>query len=251
MGGGSLARKAVSWYTLVAIVTLLLILLFQVYWLFGTSITTDIQKTKKEAAENDVRLRALQKAAAPAADRKGQPGEARKDDPDVLSLKLLATNLSLRKETGYQLLKLWSGPWERFIPQVGGAADGEPGAKASAENIARFETAVSLLDVLQRYILPLLYGLLGTCVWILRTLAAEIKERIYSEASNIGFRIRLYLGMLGGMVFAWFITPETADGLFKSLSPFALAFLAGYSVELLFAVMDRFLSAFTTSKVPK
>jgi len=36
-----------------------------------------------------------------------------------------------------------------------------------------------------------------------------------------------------------------ADGLFRTLSPFALAFLAGYSVELLFAAMDRLIAAFT------
>jgi hypothetical protein len=53
------------------------------------------------------------------------------------------------------------------------------------------------------------------------------------------------LGMLGGMVVAWFVAPTAADGLFKSLSPFALAFLAGYSIELVFAAMDRFIAAFT------
>ena len=42
------------------------------------------------------------------------------------------------------------------------------------------------------------------------------------------------------------MTPDIADGLFKSLSPFALAFLAGYSIELVFSAMDRFLTAFTS-----
>ncbi len=246
IGAGSLARKAVSWYTFIAIVTLIFILLFQVYWLFGTSITTDIQKTRKEAAEIDVKLRTLQRATAQPADKKVTPAEGRKvEDPDILVLKVQAENLSLRKETGHELLKLWSTPWKGFIPRIGKSSDNDPGASQAAENIARFETALSMVEVLQRYILPLLYGLLGTSVWILRTLTIEIKERTYSEASNIGFRIRLYLGMLGGMVFAWFITPETAEGLFKSLSPFALAFLAGYSVELLFTAMDRFLAAFS------
>jgi hypothetical protein len=88
--------------------------------------------------------------------------------------------------------------------------------------------------------------LLGSCVYILRTLSAEIRSRTYSEESNIGFQIRLYLGMLGGMVIAWFVAPDASEGLFKSLSPFALAFLAGYSVELLFSAMDKLLSAFTS-----
>lgn len=251
IGGSSLARKAVVFYTFIAVVTLLLILLFQVYWLFGTSITTDIQKTRKEAADVELKLRTLQRASAQPIDKKLPPTEGRKaEDPDILPLKVQAKNLSLRKETGYELLKLWSTPWKGFVPKLASSTDDDPGASQAGEHIARFETALSMLEVLQRYILPLLYGLLGTCVWILRTLTIEIRERTYSEASNIGFQIRLYLGTLGGMVFAWFITPETADGLFKSLSPFALAFLAGYSVELLFAVMDRFLAAFT-SKSPK
>jgi hypothetical protein len=101
-------------------------------------------------------------------------------------------------------------------------------------------------DVLQRYLRPLLYGLLGTCVYVLRTLSSSITSRTYSEACNIGFRIRLYLGMLGGMVIAWFVIPDSKDGLFMSLSPFALAFLAGYGVEVLFAAMDRIISAFAT-----
>ncbi|WP_395011407.1 hypothetical protein [Undibacterium sp.] len=82
-------------------------------------------------------------------------------------------------------------------------------------------------------------------MYVLRTLSFEISTCIYTEASNIGFRIRLSLGTLGGMVFAWFVIPEKNDNVLQSLSPFALAFLAGYSVEILFAAMDRFLVAFT------
>jgi hypothetical protein len=36
--------------------------------------------------------------------------------------------------------------------------------------------------------------------------------------------------------------------MFKAISPFALAFLAGYSVEVLFAAMDRFIAAFSSEK---
>ena len=112
-------------------------------------------------------------------------------------------------------------------------------------NIARESSTKVVLSVLHRYILPLLYGLLGASVYILRTLSSQIRARTYSEASNIDFRIRLYLGTLGGMVSAWFINPEVAGGLVKSLSPYAIAFLAGYSVELLFAVMDKVIGAFS------
>jgi hypothetical protein len=39
----SLARNAVQWYTLLAIVTLATLLTIQIYWLFGKQITDDIQ----------------------------------------------------------------------------------------------------------------------------------------------------------------------------------------------------------------
>ena len=129
IGGGSLARTAVSQYTFIAFITLFLILLFQVYWLFGSTITTDIQKTRKEAAEVDAKLRTLQKAIAQPIDKKVPPAEGRKaEDPDILVLKVQAKNLSLRKETDYELLKLWSTPWKGFIPKIGSVSDDDPGA---------------------------------------------------------------------------------------------------------------------------
>ncbi len=248
---GSPARRAVRWYTGIAIVTLLLLLVLQIYWLFGTSLTSDIQKFNQDIADADAKLWALQKvASAPqGVPRRASAGKSvdTPEDQEIQVLKLQIENLGLRKASAYRLLKVWSGPWEGVAGIVSADGDGDDPAKDEVrENIARQQASFVVLEVLLRYFLPLLYGLLGTCVFVLRTLASEIKARTYSEASNIGFRIRLYLGTLGGMVFAWFVTPEAADGLFKSLSPFALAFLAGYSVELLFAAMDRFLTAFTS-----
>ena len=52
------------------------------------------------------------------------------------------------------------------------------------------------------------------------------------------------MGTLSGLAITWFFQP-TAE-LFKSLSPLAVAFLSGYSVEVLFAAMDRFVGAFST-----
>ena len=245
LGRRSLARRAVMVNTWIAVVTLVLLLVAQIYWLFGSSITADIQNTNKQIAEVESRLGALRKAvsAGSAARDKPAPAEAgQAADPDIALLVAQQKNLSLRKRSSYQLLKVWSRPWE--VEDTTQVVD--PKSPDPEGNVARLETALIILEVFQRYLLPLLYGALGACVYVLRTLTTEIKQRTYSEASNIGHRIRLYLGMLGGMVFAWFITPETADKLFQSLSPFALAFLAGYSVELLFAAMDRFLGAFTS-----
>ncbi len=249
IGRTSLARGAVRWYTGCALLTLFFLLLFQIYWLFGTSTTAEILTIKKDITDVDTKLQALTKAAnTRATGQRARTSDPSAVNPDIKALEIRMENLELRKHSSYDLLKFWSAPWEGFttiLDSSAGTDDQPDPQKSLSVNIARFQAAVVVLEILQRYLLPLLYGLLGTCVYILRTLAQEIRSRTYSEASNIGFRIRLYLGTLGGIVFAWFVTPETADGLFKSLSPFALAFLSGYSVELWFAAMDRFLAAFT------
>jgi hypothetical protein len=46
------------------------------------------------------------------------------------------------------------------------------------------------------------------------------------------------------MVYVWFINPEVSGSLIKTLSPYAVAFLAGYCVELLLALMDKIISSF-------
>jgi hypothetical protein len=253
LAGGSPARSAVRWYTFYALSTLILLLLFQIYWLFGTSITSDILKTNQKFMEAQAQERKLERTATDAqvkakAVSAEAPVRSSALDPDLPAVQAQVSNLRLQRDSSHELLSLWSWPWQGLASALDGRED--DGAFADAvigTDTARLQTSLIVLEVFQRYILPLLYGLLGTCVFVLRTLSSEIRMRTYSDASHIGFRIRLYLGMLGGMVFAWFATPESANGLFMSLSPFAVAFLAGYSVELLFAVMDRFLGAFTST----
>ncbi|MBC3875033.1 hypothetical protein [Undibacterium flavidum] len=271
----SLARRAVRGYTVLAIVTLCTLLTIQIYWLFGKQISGDIQtitdkhtdaKAKWEAA----RLQAIN--STPKNTNKATTGNAKdaatgavtgtsaedKDsstissgnvvqDTSLFTLKAQEQTYLLHKKSSYESLHVWSRIWAIFLPNPQIEVD-DPGEKRIYDNSIILQSSNLLLDALQRYLLPLLYGLLGTCVYVLRTLSSEISARTYSEASNIGFRIRLYLGTLGGMVFAWFVIPDQTDGLFKSLSPFALAFLAGYSVEILFAAMDRFLVAFTNKQ---
>ena len=82
---------------------------------------------------------------------------------------------------------------------------------------------------------------------MLRNLSVETRQWTYSRDSDIRIRIRLFLGTLGGIAVAWFVTPQNNPALLDSLSPFALAFIAGYGVELLFAAMDKIIAAFIGS----
>jgi hypothetical protein len=57
------------------------------------------------------------------------------------------------------------------------------------------------------------------------------------------------LEILAGRVIGWFLSPNAKGGeggVLQALSPLALHFLAGYSVEPLFSAMDCLLDAFST-----
>jgi len=104
------------------------------------------------------------------------------------------------------------------------------------------------VTILQTYFLPLLYGFLGTCAYVLRQLTIETRARTFRSEIEIGYWLRISLGVLAGLAVGWFLRPDPdTDGLIQGLTPFALSFLAGYSVEVLFAGMDRLVSAFGSS----
>ncbi len=114
-----------------------------------------------------------------------------------------------------------------------------------------------LTEVLNR-ILPILYGALGTTAYFLRMLIPLIRNRTFSQKRAGTISVRICLGMLSGIAIQWFLIgdQEQAQLFERSLSTSALAFLAGYSVDLLFNIMDRLIASFkspgtsqSTSKV--
>jgi hypothetical protein len=104
--------------------------------------------------------------------------------------------------------------------------------------------ARTTLAVLNQYLLPLLYGLIGSLAYILRTLSREIHNVTFTRGSEIRYALRWPLGMLGGVTVGLFFDPADFQG-FAAITPLGLAFLAGYGVELLFTGLDRMVSAFT------
>lgn len=110
--------------------------------------------------------------------------------------------------------------------------------KARLIYFKNIQAADFFLGVFQGYLLPLLYGLLGAFIFVLRSLHHDIQTLTYTRESEIKYRLRLTLGMLGGMVIGWFFKPSEID-VMASLSPMAVAFLMGYNVDVLFSVMDK------------
>jgi hypothetical protein len=95
-------------------------------------------------------------------------------------------------------------------------------------------------------ILPVLYGALGTCAFVLRTVYSEMIDRSFDGRRTGEFMVRIFLGMLSGVSLQWLLVRD-GQAVPGGVTPAVLAFLGGYGVELLFAAIDRILSTVITA----
>jgi len=106
--------------------------------------------------------------------------------------------------------------------------------------------AESVAIFLGSSILPLLYGLLGASVFLMRQLFGEARDAVLTVTTAKAF-LRLGLGGIAGLAIGWFWVPDASKSVSEiaklSTAPFALAFLAGFSIELLFSLLDRIIAA--------
>jgi len=109
-----------------------------------------------------------------------------------------------------------------------------------------------VLNILQSYILPILYGLLGAGTSVIRSLSQKIKDVTYSRAIEVQHILSISLGALAGIMVGWFsflIGPSTTTFL-GSVSPLAIAFLVGYNIETFFSRMDDALKTDKNAQQP-
>lgn len=104
----------------------------------------------------------------------------------------------------------------------------------------------SKVNLLVTWLLPGLYGLLGSCVYLMRdfVLTGDAGlRRDRSILSEMLLLLRIALGGLAGIIIGWFwVPPPAANGntvVAISSIPFGIAFLAGFSIETLFTLLDR------------
>jgi hypothetical protein len=90
--------------------------------------------------------------------------------------------------------------------------------------------------ILSGWVLPFLYGLLGASVFLMRSL---LNERTANMAL-FPVLLRLALGGIAGLVIGWFSVPGVGTSATQISSiPFGVAFLAGFSIDTLFALLER------------
>jgi hypothetical protein len=101
------------------------------------------------------------------------------------------------------------------------------------------------LNNLNAYALPLILALLGSCTQVLRSIARRIIDQSMNTIFLPAYYVRVLLGLIIGATIGLFLTPTSGAnptdplGFLKSLPLLTAAFLAGYAVEIFFALLDK------------
>lgn len=206
-------------YRCVFYTSLALMLLCQFYFLFGSAVHRQLTQLREQSYV----LSGQMQATAPSA----QP-------PVVGALPVESSEVIERRLTQNRLDR------EAYARLASGLV-----WLPSQQLEVSLATLEIVLDFLATYVLPALYGLLGACAFVLRQLSADIAELGFANDLRVRYTLRLNIGLLAGLAVGWFITPDQNASVIASLSPLALAFVAGYGSDLLFAVLDRIVNAFS------
>jgi hypothetical protein len=96
---------------------------------------------------------------------------------------------------------------------------------------------------LNSYVYPMLAGALGASVFLMRTIFVSLGGLALTMRTFSVAYLRIAIGSIAGIVIGWLVTDEVAGSI--SLAPLALAFVAGYAVEIIYAILDRVVAVFT------
>jgi len=130
---------------------------------------------------------------------------------------------------------------------------------AEGQRRIEFTRAQLTLEVISNYVLVALFALLGSMTQALRSLSAEIDAVSLTANRLYAIRTRIILGVISGVCMAWLIIISSNDGgveptaqaapltsisFLGAFTPWAMAFISGYSVEIFFAALERAITFF-------
>jgi hypothetical protein len=233
----SLAQSAVRRYTWLGLFWVILMLVIQIYSLIGNTLMNNIASInhKMELLEDEIaKLNMLsgENVILQITQNTTKIDELSSDlqsSVELLSNWLTPINAVILRDKYYKkdLLK------EDKIKNL--REEERIGLIKKVQQVAQYPLLIANL-----YILPMLYGLLGAFAFVLRNLTEDTRRMVYTKESDLKYVLRIHLGALAGLAVGLFFVPEdTSITLPVSLSPLAVAFLTGYSVEFFFSALDR------------
>lgn len=206
-------------YRCVFYVSLALMLGCQFYFLFGGAVHKQLTQLREQSYVLSGQLQAIEQPATAAVGAALAP-----ESKDVIERRIEQNQRDRKAYAGLASKLVW-------LP--------------SQELEVSLATLEIVLEFLATYVLPALYGLLGACAFVLRQLSADIGQLRFANDLRVRYTLRLNIGLLAGLAVGWFISPDQNASVVANLSPLALAFVAGYGSDLLFAALDRIVNAFT------
>lgn len=232
-GAGQIIRASVAW-----ILAMLVVLVpIQIYasWLAGS-----LAQMVAATAELDtlvVRQAELQESI-----------DALKDQPEASRASLEARMDEVQRAIDIQdgrataaaeVLDLLTPDPLVSVPTEKDAAGNDTKVYAPKDIAALRIAASGFVEAVALYIVPLLYGLLGANVYVLRYLLNRLDSWSLTEAVRPKLRLRRALGALLGASVGLLYTTGGSDSLASAgFSLALLAFLAGYSAEFIFSIFD-------------
>jgi len=199
------------WITLTTSVVVLIYLLVQIHVVSGTTIVTHYTATLDDLA-----------------------AASRAVPPDSSKVDLLAKDADRLGD----LVALWNAcpVYPILIPCFKDISTSAPDQALRAQ--------ISLNEV-NTYFLPLILALLGSCTQVLRSIAKRISEQSLNTKFLPTYYVRVLLGLIIGATIGLFLAPASASnpanplGFLATLPLLTAAFLAGYGVEIFFALLDK------------
>jgi hypothetical protein len=258
----AVSKRSVRNYLVWAIISMVILLTIQVFSLKGTTLLNNIQNNNRRINEVEDRKRELRLILSSDVENERAKLErfaleserARLDQEISSSIELLepwVMNIRRLVSFGRETKPLVSAADEPNLAsrRMSAGPGGGPPGESFPENkmnkkIAIVQEAQNFTQILQLYILPLLYGLIGGFVFVLRGLAYDIKHRVFSGYSNIKYSLRIQLGALAGLIVGllWGDIERTQITMLEALSTGAIAFVAGYGVEYVFNALDNLIN---------
>jgi len=121
-------------------------------------------------------------------------------------------------------------------------------ANIAKENVEAFNIANYLYTFIISLI-PFLYGAFGACIFTLRQAEEQLRERTFDPRRLPEYRNRLVLGTLSGGVIVLLYSSGGSESDIK-ITEAALGFIGGYSIDLIFSLLDRIVNTLKPAAKP-
>ncbi len=254
----TLAYRIVRFYTIFAVLTMVLMLILHIYFSIGTIRLNRIQSADERIKNIENQLDEIELIIGTSSNLSAQQKQ------DRLQNELFEINTE--KESNIKLLGEWVGFVQNFffmgdkdevpteqtqIEAESPAPPAPPGFPASPEatlnkNIEIIQNAQNYVLIIGLYVLPLFYGLLGALTYVLRDLSNQTHKMRYTKESNINHILRLILGTIAGLAVGVFwgdLKQQESFIIIRSLGPLIVAYLSGLTVEYVFTAIEKWIGS--------